>query len=181
LWSACAPTPRAPTLPFDPLTYPSDRGRYVNFLYSLLDEDGELHPPKDSERREIELMSEDEAALRQQVLKDVKTMATKKFPLSAGFYRQLGEVEKAAQVEAAMAKNQTVMDHLSQMHPIDCVVEELETLDRPVYLVRWEGYAPAWEPWRCTGQVGDPIETWEPRSALIGTAALLAWEGDGVT
>ena len=30
----------------------------VNFMYTLTDEDGEVHPPKDSERAEISISSE---------------------------------------------------------------------------------------------------------------------------
>jgi hypothetical protein len=34
--------------------------------------------------------------------------------------------------------------------------------ERLIYLVQWSGYDLSWEPSRATGQVGDPITTWEP-------------------
>ena len=97
---------------------------YANYLYALLDEAGELHPPKDAERRELLLPAATENALRVQVLKDVRSMGKKNYPLSAGFWRQLGEEKKAAEVEAMLAEKQTVADHLTQTHAIDCVVAQ---------------------------------------------------------
>ena len=46
------------------------------------------------------------------------------------------------------------------------------------YLVRWAGYEPEWEYERMEGhgQVGDPIETWEPWATVKNTEAYLAWE-----
>ena len=45
------------------------------------------------------------------------------------------------------------------------------------YRVRWAGYRPSWEKWRVSGEVGGPIETWEPRLHLEGSEALVLWEG----
>lgn len=46
------------------------------------------------------------------------------------------------------------------------------------YLGRWKGYDPAWEAWRIPGRgsPGDPIESWEPATSLIGTQALAQWQ-----
>jgi hypothetical protein len=42
-------------------------------------------------------------------------------------------------------------------------------------LVRWEGYHPSWEAWRIHGEVGTPLETWEPKSYVQRTAAWCTW------
>lgn len=46
------------------------------------------------------------------------------------------------------------------------------------YLVRWSGYDPSWEAWRLPGRgnLGDPVESWEPAIKLRGTQALADWE-----
>lgn len=45
------------------------------------------------------------------------------------------------------------------------------------YLVRWSGYSPEWEAWRIPGRgtPGDPVETWEPLSAVKNTLAFQHW------
>ena len=44
-------------------------------------------------------------------------------------------------------------------------------------LVRWAGYHHTWEPWRVTGAVGDPVETWEPEVTVRNTEAPGWWCG----
>lgn len=46
------------------------------------------------------------------------------------------------------------------------------------YLVRWAGYSPEWEAWRIPGRglPGDPVETWEPFSAVRNTEAFHRWK-----
>ena len=63
----------------------------VNFMYTLTDEDGEVHPPKDSERAEISISSELMTSIRQNVLTDALAIANK-HPrlLSSKWYSQLG-------------------------------------------------------------------------------------------
>lgn len=61
---------------------------------------------------------------------------------------------------------------------IDMIVSEKKGQGKSktvFYLVRWAGYDVTWEPWRVTGQPGDPIETWEPSQRLRGTEALQKW------
>ena len=54
--------------------------------YALVDEDGEIHYPKDSQRREISYEPVLEAELRERVVRDVKRMNDNNFPLSAKWY-----------------------------------------------------------------------------------------------
>ena len=61
---------------------------------------------------------------------------------------------------------------------VECIVEEVPTAGaaRCWYLVRWAGYHPSWEAWRIRGNVGEPVETWEPRSHVSRTAAYATWQ-----
>ena len=138
---------------------------YVNFTYVLVDETGELHAPKDATRREISLHPGLERRARAQILKDVRKMGRKGMPLSAGWWRQLGEEGKARAV-----------DIYSIAYDVDSLVSVEERPTGRWYLVRWAGYRPEWEAERITGSVGDPVETWEPRHALIGLPSLWEWE-----
>jgi hypothetical protein len=70
---------------------------YLNFPFVLSDEAGELHPPKDEKRREIELDGHEVTAIRAQILHDSKLMAEWGYPLSKGFYSQIGMAEPEAQ------------------------------------------------------------------------------------
>lgn len=67
---------------------------YVNFPYVLATEDGEIHWPKDSKRREIAYSEEEEAELREELFADLLQLAELGHPLSPGFCRLLGREEK---------------------------------------------------------------------------------------
>ena len=58
------------------------------------------------------------------------------------------------------------------------ILEEHRTAGRAKmwYLVRWEGYRQEWEAWRIRGDVGSPLETWEPLSHVRGTEAFQRWQ-----
>ena len=73
---------------------------YLNMLYVIADDTGEIHYPKDSTRREISFADNLVNELRARLLRDVRRMADRKFPLSAGWLRQLGMVEEAAAADA---------------------------------------------------------------------------------
>ena len=79
------------------------------FQYVLADEHGEVHPPKDGNRNEMELAPELEAAVRQQILADLLTMADAGAPLGPGFLRQLGRLDQAAVLEAQL-QNQSELE-----------------------------------------------------------------------
>ena len=163
---------------------------YVNFQYVLADEDGEVHPPKDPNRREMEL--EEVTELRQNLLSAVIAMHAKGFSLAPGFLRQMGCAEEASQVEAMLnnpynpprvrsgsssSAAPAKMLQGSSCFEIDRIVDEKSSAGRAqqYYLVRWAGYDPSWEVWRTSGEVGDPVESWEPLSVVRRTEALAAW------
>ena len=76
----------------------------INMMFVLIDEHGEMHAPKDNERREIELQQDLISELRAQAAKDAACLADLGAQLSAGWYRQLGR-EQAAQMAEAMVLN----------------------------------------------------------------------------
>ena len=166
---------------------------YVNCQYVLWDEAGELHAPKDPDRAEIQIDPELETALRQQVLADLLLMYDKKLPLSPGFLRQLGHMEEAAVLEAILLnrprKAEPPPEREEQLEAplqrptrsthfeVERIISSKESSGRAKrwYLVLWAGYHLSWEPWRISGEVGDPIETWEPEAAVINTNAMVTW------
>ena len=75
----------------------------ANYQYALIDEDGEIHPPKDTERREIVLTDSEMSLLRESVYADLHLMAENNCTLSPKFLRLIGLEAKAAEVEAAEA------------------------------------------------------------------------------
>jgi len=74
--------------------------RYVNFTYALVDETGEVHPPKDANRNEITLTPQEMHEIRAQVLSDAAAFSQNDIPLSAAWLRQLGDEEKALMTES---------------------------------------------------------------------------------
>lgn len=169
-----------PTLEIDHL---KGGGLRFQFQYILFDETGELHAPKDEERREIELEESLEVEMRKQVFSDLSKMGSLGYPLSAGFWRQLQREEKALVVEAlsasrARARTEAAATGRKRSRRADVFeVEEIRAQRGNQCLVRWAGYHPSWEPWRVTGAVGDPVETWEAVATVRRTQAMLEWKG----
>ena len=161
---------------------------WIKFNYILTDVDGELHAPKDENKRELGLGAAIEAAMRQRVLFDVQRMMERGFPMASGWYRQLG-LETSARamvvVEAETAGKRPSRSSL--VTPIEVqkkghflinqILEERASTGKAkaYFLVQWEGYHPTWEKWRIVGQVGDPVATWETLAVVQGTEALVAW------
>ena len=142
---------------------------FVNFMYVLVTEAGEVHPPKDSERREIALTTVLMSAVRQQVLQDVLSLSARHTPLAAGFWRQLGNHAMEAQVVAggAAALPRPPRERKTPPTPryeIETILETERGRGGCFVKVRWSGYDPScsWEAWRISGAVGSPLETWEP-------------------
>lgn len=177
---------------------------YINFMYMLSDESGELHPPKDGERREILMEPEEVREMREQILLDVEEMSKMELPLSAAYYRQLGYDSWAMQTEASavhasgllvagaaahgvrvqaalVANRKAPMQRLKKREREEFDVEAIvaERSGPKPYLVRWAGYHPSWEAWRVAGVEGDPVETWERRATVANTLALEQWRAPG--
>lgn len=178
----------ATLIPNFEISWTTTQGRekvYINMMWILSDEDGEIFPPKDVGRREIQLTAGELGEYRQVVLSDLLAMSTKELPLSPKYFRQLGMEDKAAEVEAALAappprkrtRAARILPLEMQRFEIDCIVEERLTAGRAKswVLVRWAGYDPTWEAWRIHGEEGSPLETWEPRQSVLRTAAWDSW------
>jgi hypothetical protein len=160
------------------------RGKF-EFQYVLSDDMGELHPPKDGNRIEIALSEELSTALREQIFSDVQVMATKGFPLSAAYLRQVGWFHRAQEVEALqlnlVSAHNLVMAggvrRRADVFEVDRIVSQrVRGRKSKNFLVRWTGYHPSWEIWRTTGSIGDPLETWETWATVSHTEALEAWQ-----
>ena len=164
---------------------PTGRGRLqVQFMYALVMGDGDIHPPKDNKRREMNLAARELADLKVATLQDVLAMANRGFPLSPAWWRQIGQESLAQQTEANLralsaGPNRSKRRKLSMAtFPIDSIRDERVHNGDIQYLVRWEGYHSSWEAWRMpgfSGQPGDPVETWEPSAMVKNTQALLNW------
>lgn len=176
---------------------------YINTMYALVTEHGEIHWPKDENNRELKFTATRVAEVRHAVLQDLREMGQKGRPLSAPFWRQLGEEEKAKEVEQQLHANLQLRQNRAcsfnvrrtegsplwnrllappiyskETYEIDQIVAEKKSSSKAkrFFLVRWAGYDPTWEQYRINGQLGDPIETWEPLSVLAGTQALVDWK-----
>ena len=149
-------------------------------MYALLDENGELHPPKDSDRNEIALTPEEVHEIRTQVASDALALGEMGMPLSAGWWRQLGN-ETEAKMAEAMVQNVTTAPvpapgkrkRAAGHYDIESIVAE----ERGWFRVRWAGYHHSWEAWRISGEVGSPVETWEQLRVIKTSEALKAWRG----
>ena len=139
--------------------------------------------PKDLDKIEIEISAQEEQTLRQQVLSDVDKMAQKGVRFSPWWWRQLAQEDKALEVEALLfnsaakptpAKGSKKRKERADVFEVEMILEE----EKGYILVRWAGYHPSWEPWRMTGAVGDPIDTWEKATAKMKrTQAYQDWQG----
>jgi len=77
---------------------------YISLMFVLIDEDGEMHMPKDDQRIELAMENNLINELRAQAAKDAACLAELGAQLSAGWWRQLGNVH-AAQMAEAMVLN----------------------------------------------------------------------------
>lgn len=155
---------------------------FVNFMYILLDETGELHFPKDDNRRESSFSVSRVQSFREQILRDVQILSKQKAPMSAGWYTQLGQPVKAMEVRAIQANlalmqraesastSSSAPEASGNSYPhgkharrkttrrhadqfeVEAVVEEELRGGVRGMWIRWAGYAPEWEAWRAEGR-----------------------------
>ena len=155
---------------------------YINYTYILMDEMGELHPPKDTEGREMLLPDEEVTELRETVMQDALTFFEAGARLSPHWLRQLVEHEAADVTEAHLENLESIQNaplvgqgRRRDEYMIDHILEE----KRGKVKVLWSGYQPSWEVWRTEGEIGSPIATWEPRKMIKHKQQYKEWEAAG--
>jgi hypothetical protein len=160
---------------------------YINFMYALLTAEGEFHPPKDEQRRELAISPSLTQAVREQTLSDAMSMHSAGAILAPGFLRAMGLEQEA------MARDSILQQQLATVPPkqkgtrrskqptwdVQAIVAQRGSAGRREYLVQWAGYDPSWEAWRQEGMgsMGDPLTTWESHATMKDTEALLLWTG----
>ena len=116
---------------------------WVNYLYTLCTDTGELFKPKTPDRREIALEPWHESAIRQQILADMVLMGERGFPLSAAWWRQMGMEERALEVEAELEaprrrsaswaeRRGRVARVQEPRYEIDCILREVRSTGKAV-------------------------------------------------
>eukprot|EP00966_Prymnesium_polylepis_P324294 7380359-Prymnesium_polylepis.1 len=158
---------------------------YINLEYALTTGDGEFHPPKMPNRVERLLEPALVQSARETVLTDALAMHRRGVALSPAWLRQLGYHAEAAATETNLQQLQQILPAKQKgkrrskvvTWDADAILDERGRGKNAEVLVRWEGYDPRWEVgWtRATGQPGEPMTTWEPRSSMANTQAMLDW------
>ena len=157
---------------------------YTNFQYSLSDETGELHLPKDNNCIEIAFSEADLHEIRAQVATDAALhLGMMGLPLSAKWWHQVGNEEEALMAEALVQNLLTQPPvvkgkrRLAGEGPLQRRDGAQGQLDGQLGACAVGGlkYHPSREAWRIHGEEGTPVETWEPKSFVQRTAAWRAW------
>jgi hypothetical protein len=158
---------------------------YANLMYALADHNGEIHFPKDEILRELSVSPHYMTSLRQKLLEEMHQLADRNLPLSAEWWRQLGDQVMVDSVRSGGPARRAKMQRLanpsssghSQEAQAECILEERPTANAAGkwFKVRWANYHPSHEAWRKWGAVGTPIETWEPARNIKGTQVWLDW------
>ena len=164
---------------------------FINGQFVLTDHLLCTHWPKDEDRREIIVHPLLRLAMEKKIREDLNSMADEPgvFHLSDHFYMSLDRDKPPPPPSPAPKPSKGISTPkvpkplktclASKMHPLGgYIVREEVTAGRAGkwYLVRWRGYNPLWEPWRIHGEVGSPVETWEPRCNLSRSDELENWE-----
>ena len=156
----------------------------VDLQFVISTQDGEMHPPKDSSRREMGVSDAITAMWRRKILADIKLHAEMGSRLAASYWRQVGNFEMARQVEAGSesrlkrGRKATPAPRRVRWTPaarfeVSAIMEMREEAAGKMLKVRWEGYHPSWEVFRQEGEGkrGDPVWTWEPEAEMLYTDA----------
>ena len=155
----------------------------INILFCVMTEDGLICWPKDTSGREIEFSAEEENEIRRAIKTDVLVMIAKgtvpmadgTVPMADGWYDmvEMPRPERPTKKQ----KVSTPKEPPEERFNVESILEERPSTGRAVrwFRVRWAGYSAAWEQWRRWGEVGSPIETWEPLVNVRNTEAMEAW------
>jgi hypothetical protein len=181
------PTARALAMlvpPFEVSSYTTKSGSdrlHVSMMYTLWDQGGGMHSPKNAERKELLYQPAEEAEFRTQILINARQLLAQGAPLSSAWCNLIGHQAHAVAVAAAEAKGAVLrVKPLKQKKPkkgvceVDCILKKVKSTGKAGawYLVRWAGYEPEWEAVRIHGKVGTPLETWEPEKNLRNCSEL---------
>jgi G:T-mismatch repair DNA endonuclease (very short patch repair protein) len=160
----------------------------VDLQFVISTQHGEVHPPKDSSRREMHVSDAIMTMWRRKILADIKLHAEMGSRLAAGYWRQVGNFEMARQVDAGgearlkRVRKATPAPRRVRWTPaarfeVDAILEMREEAAGKMLKVRWAGYHPSWEVFRQEGEGkrGDPVLTWEPEAEMLHTDAYKEW------
>ena len=150
---------------------------YINLQYILMDQSGELHPPKDNNRNEVAMEPSLEAEMRAKVLVDATALHEKGTPLAPAWLRQVGVDDRVTKALMMNAPPALGGKRPSKRKAREWNAEEILAESTHHFLVRWEhtDYDSSWEAWRISGEVGSPLETWEAKCNLNDSIALEQW------
>ena len=160
----------------------------VDLQFVISTQHGEVHPPKDSSRREMHVSDAIMTMWRRKILADIKLHAEMGSRLAAGYWRQVGNFEMARQVEAggearlkcgrkATSAPRRVRWTPAARFEVSAIMEMREEAAGKMLKVRWTAYHPSWEVFRQEGEGkrGDPVLTWEPEAEMLHTDAYKEW------
>ena len=160
----------------------------VDLQFVISTQHGEVHPPKDSSRREMHVSDAIMMMRRRKILADIKLHAEMGSRLAAGYWRQVGNFEMARQVDAGgearlkRVRKATPAPRRVRWTPaarfeVDAILDMKEEAAGKMLKVRWEGYHPSWEVFRQEGEGkrGDPVLTWELEAEMLHSDAYKEW------
>ena len=82
----------------------------VSYMYVLIQDTGELHPPKDNDRRELALSPQLQQQVRVAAMADARSMAAQGLLFSPNWWLQMGDENKALEMTARLEAVRHVHD-----------------------------------------------------------------------